>query len=119
MLLTKFSTLQIIHTAGTNLFVADKLSREFSNITNKMFQLQHKTLPPHIDFLHLKSDKDLKPFHFLVEHEDALSAQKNNSRHIFVDYGQFTLRIQIKGNTVMINPLESVSFHSVSSFLTK
>ena len=34
MLLTKFSNLQIIHTAGTNLTVADMLSRDSSTINN-------------------------------------------------------------------------------------
>ena len=44
MLLTKLSNRQNVHTAGTNLTDADKLSREFSQITNKLCQLQHKTL---------------------------------------------------------------------------
>ena len=43
MLLTKFSNLQIIHTAGTNLTVSDMHSRDFSTINNKTCQLQHKT----------------------------------------------------------------------------
>ena len=50
MLLTKFSNLHIIHTAGTNLSVADMLSKAFSHITNKMCKLQHKTLPAHLLF---------------------------------------------------------------------
>ena len=54
MLLTKVSNLQFINTTGTNLTVADMLSREFSPINNKTCQLQHKTLPPHIDVLQLK-----------------------------------------------------------------
>ena len=78
MILTKFSNLQIIHTAGTNLTVADILSRDFSTI-NKTCQLQHKILPPHIDFLQLKNDKILKPIHYLVKHEDVLPKQKNGS----------------------------------------
>ena len=44
MLLTKLSNRQIVHTAGTNLTDADKLSRDFSQITNKLCQLKHKTL---------------------------------------------------------------------------
>ena len=39
MLLTKFSKLQIIHRAGTNLTVADMLSRDFSTFNNKTCQL--------------------------------------------------------------------------------
>ena len=72
MLLTKFSNLQIFHTTGTNLTVADMLSRDFSTINNKTCQLQHKTLPPHIDFLQLKNDNILKPIHYLIKHEDVL-----------------------------------------------
>ena len=32
------------------------LSRDFSTINDKTYQLQHKTLPPNIDFLQLKID---------------------------------------------------------------
>ena len=76
MLLTKFSNLQIIHTAGTNFTVADMLSRDFSNIINKTCQLQHKTLPPYIDFIQLKKDNTLNPIHFIVKHEGVLGTQK-------------------------------------------
>ena len=121
MLLTKFSNLQIIHTAGTNLTVADMLSRDFSTINAKTFQLHHKTLPPHIDFLQLKQNDILKPIHYLVKHEDVLPTQKNDSHLILADYGddQFTLRIQDEGNIVKYTPLDSFSFQSVSSFLNK
>ena len=53
MLLTKFSNLRIIHTAGTNLAVADMLSRDFSSINCTSCQLQHETLPPYIEFVQL------------------------------------------------------------------
>ena len=76
MLLTKFSNSQIIHTAGTNLTVADMLSRDFSTINKKTCQLQHKNLPPLIDFLQLKNDSILKPIQYLVKHEDVLPTQK-------------------------------------------
>ena len=76
MLLTKFSNLQIIHTAGTNLTVADMLSRDFSTINAKTCQLHHKTLPPHIDFSQLKQNNILKPIQYLVKHEDVLPTQK-------------------------------------------
>ena len=76
MLLTKFSNLQTIHTAGTNHTVADMLSRDFATINNKTCQIQHKTLPPLIDFLKLKNDNILKPYHYLVKHEDVLPTQK-------------------------------------------
>ena len=115
MLLTKFSNLQIIHTAGTNLTVADMLSRDFSTINTQTCQLQHKTLPPHIDFLQLKNNNILQPIHYLVKHEDVLPTQKNDSHLILADYGddQFTLRIQDKGNVVKYTPLDSFSFQSV------
>ena len=121
MLSTKVSNLQIIHTAGTNLTVADMLSRDFSTINNKTCQLQHKTLPPHFDFLQLKNNNFLKPIHYLIKHEDVLPTQKNDSHLILADYGddQFTLRIQDKGNIVKYAPLDSFSFQSVSSFLNK
>ena len=47
--------------------------------------------------------------------------KKNDSHLILVVYGndQFTLRIQIKGNSVKYTPLDSFSFQSVSSFLNK
>ena len=76
MLLTKFFTLQIIHTAGTNLTVADMLSRDFSTINTKACQLQHKTLPPHFDFLQLKNDNISKPIYSLVKHEHVLPTHK-------------------------------------------
>ena len=56
MLLIKFSNLQIIHTAGTNLTNDDMLSRDFSTVNYKTCQLQHEKVPPHIDFLQLKND---------------------------------------------------------------
>ena len=55
MLLTKIFNLQNNHTAGTNLTVADMLSRDCSTINNKTCQLQHNTLPPHMMFFNLKT----------------------------------------------------------------
>ena len=100
MLLTKFSNLQIILTAGTNFTVADMLSRDFSTIIIKKCQLQHKTLPSHVDFLQIKND--------IISKTNSLFGQtwrctpytnKNDSHLILVDY---YLRIQDKGkgNTV-------------------
>ena len=121
MIITKFSNLQIIHTAGTNLTVANMLSRDLSTINTKTCQLQHKTIPPHIDFLQLKNNNILKPIHYLVKHEDVLPIQNNDSHLILADYGddQLTLRIQDKGNIVKNTPLDCFSFQSVSSFLNK
>ena len=116
-LLTNFSNFQIIRTAGTNLTVADMLSRDFSTNKNKTCQLHSKTLPPPIDFLQLKHNNILKPPHYLVKH-NVLPTQKKDSHLILADYGddQFTLHIQDNGNTVTYTPLDSFSFQSVSSF---
>ena len=51
-------------------------SRDFSNITNKTCQLQHKRFPPHIDFLQRKPNNTLKPISYLVKHEDVIPTQK-------------------------------------------
>ena len=50
MQLTKFSKLKVLHTPGKNLSVADKLSRSFTKIELQLKQLNHKQLPPQIDF---------------------------------------------------------------------
>ena len=52
----------IIHTPGTNLSVADMLSRTFTKEQPQIHQLQHKQLPPQIDFSIMK-DNQLKPVH--------------------------------------------------------
>ena len=67
MLLTYFSTLQVSYTAGSNFIVAVLLNRDFSQITNKMSQLQHRTLPPHIEGMQLKPETTLKQIHYLVK----------------------------------------------------
>ena len=107
MLLTKFSKLQIIHTAGTNLTVADMLSRDFSTINTKTCQLHHKTLPPHIDFLQLKQNNILKPIHYLVKHEDVLPTQKNDSHLILADYVMINLHSVSKIKAMLLNILLS------------
>ena len=76
MLLTKFSNLRIVHTAGTNLPVADMLSRDFSSINSTSSQLKHKTLPPHIQFVQLNPNNTLEETHYLVQHEEVLPSQK-------------------------------------------
>ena len=95
------------------------LSRDISDITNKMYQLQHKTPPRHLEFIELKPNNSSKQIHYLVKHEDVLCPHKKNYSHpILVDYGdnQFTFRIQDKGNTGTYNSLDSFSFQSVSFF---
>ena len=41
-------------------------SQDFSTITNKLRQLQHKTLPPRFEFIQLKAKNSLIQYHFLV-----------------------------------------------------
>ena len=55
MILTKFTHLKIVHTAGKNLSIADMLSRDFSSLTNSQGQIQLKTLPPQIESTQLSS----------------------------------------------------------------
>ena len=121
MLLTKFSNLRIVHTAGTNLPVADMLSRDFSSINSTSPQLKHKTLPPHIEFVQLNPNNTLEETHYLVQHEEVLPTQKNDSHPIVVDYSlkQYTLRIHDSGNDVTSTPLNSFSFKGLNTFNSK
>ena len=121
MLLTKFSNLCIVHTAGTNLAVADMLSRDFSSINSASSQLKHKTLPPHIQFAQINPNNTLEEIHYLVQHEEVLPTQKNDSHPILVDNGtqQYTIRIHDSGNNVTTKPLTSFSFKNLNTFNNK
>ena len=120
MQLTKFSKLQIFHTPGKNLPVADMLSRSFTKAELQLNQLKHKQLPPQIDFALLQNGTP-KPVHYLMKHEEILSHQKHDSHPILADYGtdQFSIRINDKGNDIVVKPLKSFSFKSVTPFQTK
>ena len=120
MQLTKFSKLKIIHTPGKNLSVSDMLSRSFTEAELKLNQLQHKQLPPQID-LALLQNGTLKPVHYLIKHEEILPHQKHDSHPILADYGtdQFSIRINNKGNDIVVKPLQFFSFKSVTPFQTK
>ena len=115
MQLTKFSKLKTIHTPGKNLFVADLLSRSFTKEELQINQLKHKHLPPHIDFTILQNNK-LKPVHYLLKHEEVLQHQKHDSHPSLADYGrdQFSLRINDKGNDLIVKPLNSFSFNAIT-----
>ena len=95
MQLTKFSK---------NLSVADLLSRSFTKAELQLNQLKHKQLPPQIDFALLQNDT-LKP----VYHP------------ILADYGRdhYSIRYNDKGNDIVVKPLHSFSFKSVTPFQTK
>ena len=120
MQLTKFSKLKIIHTPGENLSVADSLSRSFTKEELQINQLKHKHLPLHIDFTILQNIT-LKLVHYLIKHEEVLPHQKHDSHPILADYGtdQFSLRINDKGNDIIVKPLNSSSFKAVTLFQTK
>ena len=120
MQLTKFSKLKIIHTPGKNLSVADMLSRSFTKAELQLNQLKHKQFPPQIDFA-LLQDGTLKPVHYLVKHEEILPHQKQDSHPILADYGtdQFSIRINDKGNDIVVNFLQSFSFKFITPFQTK
>ena len=117
MQLTKFSKLKIIHTPGKNLSVADMLSRSFTKAELQLNQLKHKQLPPQIDFALLQNGT-LKPVHYLYKHEEILPHQKHDSHPILADYGtdQFSIRINDKGNDIVVKLLQSFSFKSITRF---
>ena len=120
MQLTKFSKLKIIHTPGKILSVADMLSRSFTKAELQLNQLKHKQLPPQID-LALLQNNILKPVHYLIKHEEILPHQKHDSHPILADYGtdHISIRINDKGNDIVVKPLQSFSFKSITPFQTK
>ena len=120
MQLTKFSKLKIIHTPGKNLSFADMLSRSFTKAELQLNQSKHKHLPPQIDFA-LLQDNTLEPVYYLIKHEEILPHKKHDSHPILADYGtdQFSIRINDKGNDIVVKPLQSFSFKSITPFQTK
>ena len=116
MQLTKFSKLKIIHTPGKNFSVVDMLSRSFTKVELQLNQLKHKQ----IDFALLQNGT-LKPVHYLIKHEDMLPHQKHDSHPILTDYGtdQISIRINDKRNDIIVKPLQSFSFKSITPFQTK
>ena len=85
------------------------LSRDFSSINTNSCQLQHKTLPPYIELAHITPNNTLTEIHYLVQHEEILPTQKNDSHPILADYGsqKWTLRINDNGITITYTPLDS------------
>ena len=70
--------------------------------------------------LQLQNDT-LKPVHYLIKHKETPPHQKHDSNPILADYGtdQFSIRIVDKGNDIVVKPLQSFSFKSVTPFQTK
>ena len=135
MQLTKASKLNTIHTPGKNFSSGDKLSplkcigklnllkaqsHSFTKAELQINHLKHKQLPPQIDFAILQNST-LKPVHNVIKHEEVLPHQKHDSHPIIADYGtdQFSIRINDKGNGIIVKPLNSFSFKSVIPFQTK
>ena len=96
------------------------LSRSFTKAELQLNRLKHKQLPPQIDFALLQNNT-LKPVHYLIKHEEILPHQKHDSHPILADYGtdQFSIRINDEGNDIVVKPLQSFSFKSVTPFQTK
>ena len=119
--LTSISKLKINHTPGQNWSVADMLCRSFTKTELKLNQLKHEQLPPQIDFVILQNNS-LTPVHYLIQHEEvSLPDQKHDSHPILADYGtdQFSIRINDKGNDIIVNSLDSFSFKSIIPFQNK
>ena len=96
------------------------LSRSFTKAELQLNQLKHKRLPPQIDFALLQNGT-LIPVHYLIKHEEILPHQKHDSHPILADYGtdQFSIRINDKGKDIIVKPLQSFSFKSITPFQTK
>ena len=96
------------------------LSRSSTKAELQLNQLKHKQLPPQNDFALLQNGT-LQPVHYLIKHEEILPHQKHDSHPILADYGtdQYSIRNNDKGNDIVVKPLHSFSFKSVTPFQTK
>ena len=92
----------------------------FTKAELQLNQLKHKELPPQVDFALLQNGT-LKPVLYLIKHEGILPHQKHDSHPILADYDtdQFSIRINDKGNDIVVKLLLSVSFKSVTPFQKK
>ena len=120
MQLTKFSKPNIIHTPGKNLSVADMFSQSFTKTELQSNQLKLKHITPHIDFAMLQNNTP-KHVHYMIKHKEELPHQNHDSHPILADYEthQFSIRINDKGNDVIVKLLDSFSFKSVTPFQSK
>ena len=96
------------------------LSRTFTKEQLQIHQLRHKQLPPQINFSIMK-DKQLKPVHSLVKHEEIKYNENNDCHPILADSieDQFSIRINNKGEDIHIEHLDSFSFRSIVPFESK
>ena len=65
--------------------------------------------------------RSLTTVHYLIQHEELLPRQKHDSHPILADYGtgQFSIRINDKGNDIIFEPLDSFSSKSIVPFQNK
>ena len=58
----------------------------------------------------------MKPVHYSIKHEEVLQHQTHDSHPILADYGtdQVSIRNIDRGNDVVVKPLNSFSFKSVT-----
>ena len=112
MQLAKLSKLKLMRTPGINFSLAEMLSHSFTKAELQINQLEHKQLPPQIDFPILQRNT-LKPVHYLIKHGEVLH-QKHDSQPIFANCGadHFSVRINGKGNDIVVEPLTSFFFKS-------
>ena len=63
----------------------------------------------------------MKPVHYLIKHEEVLPHQKHDSHQILADYGtdQVSKGINNEGNDIVVKPLNSFLFKSLTPFQTK
>ena len=96
------------------------LSRSFTKAELQINQLKHKQIPPQIEFA-IFQNNTLKPVHYLIKHEEILPHQKHDSHPTLADYAtdHFSIRINDKGNDIVVKPLQFFSFKSLTPFQTK
>ena len=66
-------------------------------------------------------NNSLTPVHYLIQHEEVFTHQKHDSHPILADYGtdQFSIRINDKGNDLIVKTLDSFSSKSIIPFQNK
>ena len=96
------------------------LSHSFTKAELQLNHLKHKQLPPKNDFALLQNGT-LIPVLYLIKHEEILPQQKHDSYPLLDDYGtdQFSIRINDKGNDIIVKPSQSFSFKAITPFQTK
>ena len=94
------------------------LSRSCTKEELQLNELKHKQLPPQIEFAVMNQANQIHHVHYLVKHETVQPLQKDDCHPILADYGndQLSVRINNKGEDVIVKPLDSFSFKAVKLF---